>query len=91
MKKVIVTLAIVLLISTFVVQAEYYALYATITFIDYEEDVFFVVDENGEEWELTECLHQQVGDECVLLLNDNGTIEIHDDIVLVCLRVLTRV
>ena len=59
-----------------------YPLCGIVTEIDYENDVFYVVDGGGTEWILTECEDWQLGDIVSMIMFNNGTEYIFDDIVI---------
>lgn len=88
MKKVIALVIALTLTLTIAANAQVYWRRAYVLTIDAEEDYFTIVDEEGELWELTECLQWLVGDELLLLIEDNDTEEIHDGIVLMYWQVV---
>ena len=59
-----------------------YANLTTIVEIDRNADVVTCEDYNGNLWEFTGCEDWYVGDLCNLVMFDNNTAEIYDDIIL---------
>lgn len=58
---------------------------AVVVAVDYKEDIVTIVDAVGYEWQFTECEDWQVGDMVSLIMDDNGTEGITDDIIMDCL------
>lgn len=59
-----------------------YAMTCKVVELDDENDLVVLVDANGFEWAWEGIEDWQVGDCASLLMNDNGTAEIFDDIIL---------
>jgi hypothetical protein len=59
----------------------FYPLCGVVVEINYDEDLFYVVDGAGIEWVLTECDDWQIGDLVGMIMFDNYTATIYDDII----------
>ena len=59
-----------------------YAMTCKVVEIDHEKDLVTVVDSNGFEWTWEGVEDWQIGDCASLLMNDSGTDEIFDDVIL---------
>ena len=62
--------------------SETYASVATVTEVNYDTDTVICIDAAGNLWEFTETDDWQVGDLVALLMDNNGTSNIYDDIIL---------
>ena len=61
---------------------EYYAKSGVVTFVDRTEDRVCFTDNQGEIWEFESSDDWEVDDLVACVMNDNGTDEIFDDIVI---------
>ena len=61
--------------------AEFYSNLFQIVETDREQDVVTVVDSNGFEYQFTEVEDLEVGDFLTAVMDDNGTEEVFDDII----------
>lgn len=59
-----------------------YPLCGVVIELDYQEDIFVVIDGAGMIWLFTECEDWQIGDLIAMIVFDNFTPYIQDDIVL---------
>lgn len=59
-----------------------YADTMVVTEVDYEEDVVTIANFNGFEWQFEGCEDWIEGDVCSVLMCDNGTENIFDDVIL---------
>lgn len=60
---------------------DFYARRVTVTELDKATDIVTVEDEQGNLWEFYGAEGWSTGDEIELLMDDNGTSEIQDDII----------
>lgn len=58
-----------------------YALTTIVINVDEENDIVQCVDFNGNIWEFKGCADWVINDYCSMIMNDNGTEEIEDDII----------
>lgn len=59
-----------------------YALTTCVVTVDEITDTVTVEDNNGNLWDFFGCEDWAVGDICSMLMDDNGTTEIYDDIII---------
>ena len=91
MKKTIIALAIVVALAFIFgaiaelqeqrAESNAYALATKVVNVDHEKDLVTCTDYNGNLWEFYGAEDWQEGDCANLLMNDNGTAEIYDDII----------
>ena len=62
--------------------AETYALTAVVVSLDYDADVVEVEDYVGNVWAFEGCEDWQVMDVCAMMMDDNDTATIYDDVIL---------
>ena len=58
-----------------------YPLTTTVENVDYSEDLVAVKDSTGHMWVFSGVEDWQIGDTCSMIMNDNNTPEIFDDII----------
>lgn len=58
-----------------------YAVVMEVVELDESEDLVILADMNGNAWEWEGIEDWEVGDICGVLMDDNGTAEIYDDII----------
>ena len=61
-----------------------YPINAKVVSLDYTTDKVTVQQSNGTMWSFTGCDDWELNDNCNLIMNDNGTPEIYDDIIVDC-------
>lgn len=61
-----------------------YPMAGTITEIRPESDTFIITESNGNQWEYAGIEDYMVGDLVACIMNDMGTEEIEDDIIVRC-------
>lgn len=59
-----------------------YTLSTKVFELDEENDVVTVEDENGNLWDFYGCEDWLINDNCILLMNNNNTSNIYDDIII---------
>ena len=79
MKKLVLLALISLMLSG--CAREDYSRRVTVTELDKGTDIVTVEDEQGNLWEFYGVDDWHTGDKCELLMEDNGTREIQDDII----------
>ena len=62
--------------------AETYAMTTVVVSLDYDADVVECMDFNGNVWAFDGCEDWQLMDVCALLMDDNDTETIYDDVIL---------
>lgn len=61
--------------------AETYAQTTVVTSVDYDADIVECVDFNGNVWAFKGCEDWQVMDVCAMMMDDNNTATIYDDVI----------
>lgn len=64
------------------VQTKTYTLTTVVVSVNYNTDTVETEDFNGNVWTFNGCEGWQVMDVCTMLINDNNTITIYDDVIL---------
>lgn len=82
MNKAKLLLAAVGIMSTMVSTAHIYPLYSVVTEVDKENDIVTVTDFNGNDWQFSGCEDWECGNIASLIMHDNGTPDIYDDIII---------
>lgn len=62
-------------------RAENYPLCGVVESVNYEENYITIVDNSGNAWEWEDTKDWQKNDIAAMIMNDNGTAEIIDDII----------
>lgn len=83
-KKVLIGVCALLLALALTCGAETYPLTTIIVSLDYTIDEVVAMDFNGNEWVFYGCEDWYVMDICALIMDDNDTPTIYDDIVVDC-------
>lgn len=60
----------------------FYPMTTVVTDVNYDTDEVTCTDFNGNDWVLTECEDWNEGDICSMIMCDNGTEIIYDDIII---------
>lgn len=61
---------------------DYYPMSTTVREVDRKKDIVTVENNNGEQFQFTGVEDWQLGDICSLMLDNNGTENIYDDIII---------
>ena len=69
-------------IATNAALAEVYPLTSMVISLDYDTDVMTVLDFSGNEWEIEGCEDWELFDLCAMVMEDNDTNEVYDDIII---------
>ena len=59
-----------------------YPISTKVVSLDYTTDKVTVEQTNGTMWSFTGCDDWQLNDNCNLIMNDNGTVEVYDDFII---------
>lgn len=68
--------------NPFAEECHIYPLSAEITDVNYEDDIITITDYSGEEWVYEGCEDWEIGDGASLIMYNNMTLEIYDDVIL---------
>ena len=78
----LVVAALMVLMGSNVAKAETYALTTMVVSLDYDTDTVEVEDFNGNVWVFDGCEDWQLFDVCSLMMDNNNTATIYDDVIL---------
>jgi len=78
---VLMIAAMMLLWCPILCKADTYAMTAVIVSLNYDTDTVKVEDFNGNVWAFDGCEDWQLFDMCALMMDDNNTIDIYDDMI----------
>lgn len=76
-----VVLVFMLWLSSVQGKAETYAITTVVVSLDYDTDTVEVEDFNGNVWAFDDCEDWQLFDVCSLVMDDNNTANIYDDVI----------
>ena len=86
MRKILFVVLAMFLLSILIAESEIsgnlYPLAGTVVAVDRPDDTVTVQDGAGNFWRFDGAEDWQTGDLCALLMNDNGTEDVRDDVIL---------
>ena len=90
MKKILLFTAVSMFIIGFLFGSAYgnhtyasnlYPISTKVVSLDYTTDTITVQQANGTLWTFYSCDDWQLNDNCNLIMNDNGTVKVYDDVI----------